>query len=143
MSELQIYGNENSKSRLERNKWQALRRGFGGHCPQCGEGRLLKGYIKPMETCSSCGEDLSHQRADDFPAYLCIFIIGHTLIPLLVAVYAWTDLNMWVQLAFFVPLTIVATLLLLPLVKGAVIGLQWALRMHGFGGEDDETFEGS
>jgi len=31
------------------------------------------------------------------------------------------------------PLTLILTLLLLPRVKGALIGLQWANRMHGFG----------
>jgi hypothetical protein len=35
------------------------------------------------------------------------------------------------------PLTVVLSLVLLPAVKGALIGLQWALRMHGFGSEPD------
>jgi len=38
-----------------------------------------------------------------------------------------------------VPLTIVLSVALLQPVKGAVIGLQWALYMHGFGGEKDGT----
>jgi uncharacterized protein (DUF983 family) len=36
-----------------------------------------------------------------------------------------------------VPLTIGSALALLRPVKGAVVGLQWALYMHGFGGEED------
>ena len=34
----------------------------------------------------------------------------------------------WMQIAFWVPLTLAMTLLLLPRVKGAVIGVQWATR---------------
>lgn len=36
------------------------------------------------------------------------------------------------------PLTLLATLLIIQPVKGGVIGLQWALKMHGFGGHGDE-----
>ena len=36
------------------------------------------------------------------------------------------------QLAIYLPLTLVASLVLLQPVKGAVVGMQWALRMHGF-----------
>jgi hypothetical protein len=35
------------------------------------------------------------------------------------------------------PLIIGLSLWLLPRVKGALVGLQWALRMHGFGDRDD------
>jgi uncharacterized protein (DUF983 family) len=41
----------------------------------------------------------------------------------------------WLQLSIYLPLTLILSLLLLQPVKGAVVGLQWALRMHGF----DET----
>jgi uncharacterized protein (DUF983 family) len=36
------------------------------------------------------------------------------------------------QLAVYLPFTFVASLALLQPVKGAVVGIQWALRMHGF-----------
>ena len=36
------------------------------------------------------------------------------------------------QLAIYLPMTFIASLLLLQPVKGTVVGLQWALRMHGF-----------
>ena len=36
------------------------------------------------------------------------------------------------QLAIYLPLTFIASLALLQPVKGAVVGMQWALRMHGF-----------
>jgi Protein of unknown function (DUF983) len=36
----------------------------------------------------------------------------------------------------WVPLTIGLSLWFLPRIKGALVGLQWALKMHGFGGPD-------
>ena len=45
---------------------------------------------------------------------------------------------MWQHLAVWVPLTLIMALGLLQPIKGAVIGLQWANYMHGFGGEDDQ-----
>ena len=45
---------------------------------------------------------------------------------------------MALQLAIYLPLTALMSLALLQPVKGAVVGLQWALRMHGF---DDKAAE--
>jgi uncharacterized protein (DUF983 family) len=42
------------------------------------------------------------------------------------------------QLAIYLPFTLVASLLLLQPVKGAVVGMQWALRMHGFDEQNPE-----
>ncbi len=70
------------------------------------------------------------------------FIVGHVVIAgVLVLEKAYAPPS-WVHLALWLPLTVILSLWLLPRVKGALVGLQWALRMHGFGGEtDDETTE--
>jgi uncharacterized protein (DUF983 family) len=44
----------------------------------------------------------------------------------------------WLQLAVYLPLTLILSLLLLQPVKGAVVGVQWALRMHGFDEQNPE-----
>lgn len=124
-----------------RSKRTSMLRGWRGRCPNCGEGKLFKGYVTCVDSCAHCGEEMHHQRADDFPAYLVIFIIGHTLIPAFLAAYFWIEMSAWAQVALWLPLTAAATLLLLPRVKGAVIGLQWALKMHGFGGHEEEAYE--
>ena len=41
----------------------------------------------------------------------------------------------------WLPLMLIVSLWLLPRVKGALVGLQWALRMHGFGGPDEAEGE--
>jgi uncharacterized protein (DUF983 family) len=41
-------------------------------------------------------------------------------------------------MAIWIPFTAIATLSLLQPVKGAIIAVQWANRMHGFGGAAGE-----
>jgi uncharacterized protein (DUF983 family) len=116
----------------KRDVWAALKRGFRGRCPRCGEGRLFRAFLKVDNNCSVCGLDFTPHRADDLPAYLVIVIVGHFVVPTAL----WIETNysppVWLQLAIYLPFTLVASLLLLQPVKGAVVGLQWALRMHGF-----------
>ncbi|MEJ2035830.1 MAG: DUF983 domain-containing protein [Maritimibacter sp.] len=45
-------------------------RGWRRRCPSCGTGPIMKGYLTVRDTCTVCGEELHHHRADDGPAYL-------------------------------------------------------------------------
>jgi uncharacterized protein (DUF983 family) len=123
----------------KRDVWLALKRGFRGRCPRCGEGKLFRAFLKVDNNCSACGLDFTPHRADDLPAYLVIIIVGHIVVP--TALLIETDFSppVWLQLAIYLPITLFASLALLQPVKGAVVGLQWALRMHGF---DDNAPEG-
>jgi len=122
-----------------RSIFASLRRGFICRCPNCGTGWLFRAYLKPVERCAACEEDLSHQRADDAPPYFTIVIVGHIIVPLMLATTLWTDLPTLAHLVIWLPLTLALTLGLLQPVKGAIIGLQWALRMHGFDGSDADA----
>lgn len=121
----------------ERPVMKAIRRGFLCRCPHCGEGRLFRAFVKPVDACAVCGEDLSHQRADDFPAYLNIVIVGHIGVGGFTIGEAMFNVSGWIHLAIWIPVMIIMSLLLMQPLKGAVIGFQWATFMHGFGGEDD------
>ena len=133
----QVFGGEHHSGRVARPLWTAMNRGALGRCPHCGEGKLFIGFTKSVDKCNVCGEELYHHRADDLPAYLVIVIVGHIVLGAFMAVEATSTLSMWQHIAIWVPLTIVLSVALLQPVKGAVIGLQWALYMHGFGGEKD------
>jgi uncharacterized protein (DUF983 family) len=111
---------------------QATWRGFAGRCPHCGEGKLFPRFLKVAEKCENCGEELFHHRADDFPAYLVIVVVGHLVVPAVLAVQSAYDPAMWVQLAVWLPFTLFASLALLQPTKGTVVGVQWQLGMHGF-----------
>lgn len=118
---------------------QAMRRGFGGKCPHCGRGRMFRAFLKTADTCSVCGEELHHHRADDAPPYVTIVLVGHLLVPFMVPFMLDGNMANWTVLAIFLPLTAVAALVLLQPVKGAIVGLQWALRMHGFDPDGNEA----
>jgi Uncharacterized protein conserved in bacteria len=122
-----------------RSLGQAIKRGFLGRCPRCGTGKLFRAFLKPVDACAACREEMHHQRADDFPPYLVVFIVGHIVVAGFMATDQWLVLESWQHLAIWIPITIAMSLLLIQPLKGGVIGLQWALKMHGFGDESDET----
>ncbi len=119
----------------ERPLGRAMLNGWRRCCPNCGSGPLLRGYLSVRETCSVCGEELFHQRADDGPAYLTILIVGHILAPALLFVYNVWQPEPWTMATLFSVGTVALSLYLLPRLKGVMIGIQWAKRMHGFGSE--------
>ncbi|MBN9070874.1 MAG: DUF983 domain-containing protein [Rhizobiales bacterium] len=133
----QVFGGEHHSGRPARPLWEAMMRGLRGRCPHCGDGKLFASYVKTVDRCEVCGEEIHHHRADDLPAYLVIVIVGHIVVGAFMAVEATTDLTVLQHLAIWVPLTIIGSLALLRPIKGAVVGLQWALYMHGFGGKED------
>jgi uncharacterized protein (DUF983 family) len=107
-------------------------RGWRGRCPHCGEGRMFRAFLKVADRCPACGEELHHQRADDAPSYFVILIVGHIVVPVVFTVEVAFAPAYWVHAALWLPLTIGMSLALLQPIKGALVGLQWALRMHGF-----------
>lgn len=112
--------------------WPAIWNGMRLRCPHCGQGHLFRAYLKVNDTCEHCGEELFHHRADDLPPYLSIVIVGHVLIGLMLDLQMNFHLDPMFYMLTMVPIAIVLPLLLLPSIKGAVVGLQWANRMHGF-----------
>lgn len=117
----------------ERPLRPAMVRGWRGRCPNCGAGPLLSGYLTVRDACPVCGEVLHHQRADDGPAYLTILIVGHLMAPLLLWSFIRFRPDPLVMLAVFSVGTVALALFLLPRLKGVMVAIQWARRMHGFG----------
>lgn len=109
----------------------AIKRGLKRRCPSCGQGHAFAGYLKTAEYCANCGTQLGHIRADDFPPYLTIFIVGHIVVPLLLIVeqtYGWP---VPLHMAVWPLLTLVLSLTFLPVIKGGVLGLMWSIGMTG------------
>lgn len=126
---------------MPRDTGLAMRRGALGRCPACGEGRVFNGYLTVRDSCPQCHEPLHHQRADDGPAYLTILIVSHLIGPLLLIVFMAYRPSPMMMFAGFGIGAIIASLLLLPRIKGAMVGFQWARRMHGFGDAHDPEIE--
>ena len=101
-------------------------------CPHCGQGTLFGHFLKVADHCPKCAEELFHHCADDFPAYLVIAAVGHVIVPAILAVETAYAPALWLQLSIWLPVTTLSALALLQPTKGAIVGLQWQLGMHGF-----------
>lgn len=111
---------------------QAMLRGFCSRCPACGKGHMFRAFLKVADRCEACGEELHHQRADDFPAYCVILLVGHIIVPLVLFTETHFAPPYAVHLALWLPSIVGLSIGLIQPVKGAIVGLQWALGMHGF-----------
>jgi len=128
-SEIYRYGGQ---AQGARPVFASMLRGALLKCPACGVGAMFRRYLKVADACPCCGEELHHHRADDAPAYFTIVIVGHVVVSLVLAVEMAYRPPIWLHMTLWLPLTLILTLVLLPSVKGALVALQWALRMHGF-----------
>ena len=117
----------------ERPLWPAMTNGLACKCPSCGQGKLFRAYLKTVDVCESCGTEIQHHRADDLPPYLAILIVGHVLIGVMIHLDMVMHISPMTYLFIMIPLAIVLPLAMLPSLKGMVVGIQWAKRMHGFG----------
>ena len=111
----------------------ALWNGWRCKCPRCGEGALLYKYLKIHDNCDNCGLDYSHHRADDGPAYLTILIVGHLMAPALHIAFVKYRPEPLILFTIFAVGCVALSLYLLPRLKGAIVGFQWAREMFGFG----------
>lgn len=128
---------ENSGELDARPVASAITTGFRGKCPACGTGALFSNQLYIRDHCEHCNEELFHHRADDLPAYLNILVVGHVVLGVMMIVMGWNLLEMWPLIGVTVAIAVATAFLLMRPLKGAVLGAQWAMRMHGFGGHDD------
>jgi uncharacterized protein (DUF983 family) len=89
-------------------------------------------FLKVNDRCAACGEELHHHRADDFPAYVVIVIVGHMVVPAVLFVETRFAPSYLTHLALWLPTTLILSIGLLQPVKGAIVALQWRMGMHGF-----------
>ena len=90
---------------VTRRQWQSpakitdswFIRGLRSRCPACGEGHLFRAFMKVADHCEKCGEPFRYHRADDFPAYLVIVLVGHLVLPLVLYVEIGFSPPYWVN----------------------------------------------
>ena len=103
-------------------------RGLKGRCPNCGQGRLFRGYLKVSPTCEACGHATGEYRADDGPAYFTVLLVGHLFIApivLLPFIHEWSPALLC---AVLLPSVALISLALLRVAKGGLIGVLWSTR---------------
>ena len=107
----------------------AVRRGALLRCPNCGVGHLFRSYLRPVDGCAHCGEQLGYIRADDGPTWLTLIVVGHVVVALALVVVSTTDWSTGFSMALFGALAVVLSLALLPSAKGIFIGIIWAQKL--------------
>jgi uncharacterized protein (DUF983 family) len=99
--------------------------GIRCRCPKCGEAPLFVGYLKVCDQCEACGEDLSRADSGDGPVVFILLIVG--LIGC--AGLLFTELAfhppVWLEMAIWLPLIAIMTLLALRPFKATLIALQF------------------
>lgn len=113
----------------ERQLWPSIWKAVRGRCPNCGQGKLFAGYLKQVDACSSCGENLADIRADDGPAWATILLTGHILAPFIFPVATGDFLAPWMITGLLISATIGLVLTILPRAKGLFIAIIWARRL--------------
>lgn len=92
----------------------------------------MSGYLKVRDACPVCRQELHHHRADDGPAYLTILLVGKVSVVFLHLAFVHWRPEPLVLFTVFAILAVTMALYLLPRIKGAIIGYQWARAMGGF-----------
>ncbi len=109
----------------------AMRRALMDRCPCCGQGKLMRGYLKQVEACSVCGERLGHIRADDAAPWLTIILVGHVFLPFAFMVNV-DFLPTWAAMLIWSACFCAIALAVLPFSKRLFIGILWQTRAPGY-----------
>lgn len=120
-----------AQARAPRPVGAAVMRGLRRRCPACGVGTSFLGYLRLAPACAHCGEPLGHIRADDFPPYLTTLVVGHIVVPAVLMVEQAFAPPLALRMIAWPALALALTLAALPVIKGGVVGLMWALRLRG------------
>jgi uncharacterized protein (DUF983 family) len=104
----------------------AFRRGVSGKCPACGAGKLYRSYLRLNDACPACAADFRAADSGDGPAVFVIFVVGALVVPLAFVLQFGFGWPIWASAGAGVLATLLLSLWLLPVFKGALFGLQWA-----------------
>jgi uncharacterized protein (DUF983 family) len=125
---------ETNGNDAEKRVWPAIWRGVKCKCPQCGKGRLFRGYLDQVDHCAVCGEPLAYYKAGLFLSFVVITIVIHILAFAMLDIELRGGASPITYLYTLIPISILLPLAILPSCKGAIVGLLWA---KGWSDEQD------
>ena len=102
-----------------------IQRGAVGRCPRCGDGALIDGFLSVRRKCQSCGLDFGFADSGDGPVPFIILIVGAILIGGALALEISYSPSIWVHLMIWVPIGLLLGAVLMRVLKGVLIALQW------------------
>ena len=104
-------------------------RGARMRCPACGKGKLFAGYLKQVPACTECGAPTGEIAAEDGPPWLTVLMLGPALAALTFFSARQECWPGWIKLPALAAIAIGAVLVMLPRVKGGLIGVLWEMRV--------------
>jgi len=99
--------------------------GLAGRCPQCGKGKLFRGFLTLRERCEVCDLDYSFAESGDGPAVFVIFFSGFVVVGAALIVEFLYQPPFWLHALLWGPLILITTLGPLRPLKGLLIALQY------------------
>lgn len=99
--------------------------GIRAKCPHCAKGNLFKSYLTLNKQCPVCELDLEFADSADGPAIFIIFIVGAIVVSLALLVDVLFKPSMLVNMALWIPLTIILSVALMRPFKAIIIALQY------------------
>ena len=110
---------------MEQPKPSLIRNALTGGCPRCGVRTLFKGWVSFANHCRACGLDFDQFNVGDGAAAFLIFIILALVFAGIIIVEVAFSPPWWVQMLIWLPVTILLTLGLLRIAKGALIAAEY------------------
>lgn len=108
------------------SKVSPISAGLSERCPNCGQGRVFRAYLKFKPACEACGQDFTKADTADGPAFFVGFIVLIFFAPF-GFIIPMADQPLWWKILLMVGLaiiTIIASLVLLPKAKSLLMALQ-------------------
>ena len=99
--------------------------GMAGRCPRCGQGKLFKSMLKPVDRCAVCGLDMSFAEEGDGPAVFAILIMGFVIAGLALLFENAFHPPVWLHVVIWVPVTFALSVWCLRAMKGIMIAAQY------------------
>lgn len=104
--------------------------GARSRCPQCGEGKLFRGFLALADQCALCGTDFRNADTGDGPAFFVMFVVGAFAVPLAFVLRFGLHVDLAFSLALTAVVAVVLSLAFLRLAKGLLFALQWRHRLR-------------
>jgi len=112
-------------------KKAAILRALKLKCPNCGKEKLFSSYLKQVDACPNCGEEYAHIRTDDAAPWLTILVVGHVIVPSMVAVQASGIWPIGFSAIFWPGAATLLGGLVLPRAKALILSVIWYDRAPG------------
>jgi uncharacterized protein (DUF983 family) len=103
----------------------ALSAGLRCRCPNCGEGRLYRGFLTFKERCDACEADLTIADTGDGASFFVMFAALILIVPSAMFFEFAFRPPAWVHVLIWPPLTLGFCLTLLRPIKALLFALQW------------------